>query len=513
MYGSNNDIRSNRGKTERNTDEKDDTIIRSSTKRVIPDGNYNRSQHAPLLGKQRSFGYDEQKELYEGPGNGYGSVSPGSMKPPSPMGGNSHSPMHGYRSMPPSFMHSQPPPPNLQQHFYPHQVPNAPPVPQYYMTSPYQNMWQQQQHQHQHQQQNMPPPPPAFKPQQQYSVESSSRSSSRQPLVYDDTLDYSDDDENSFIVKASSFTAPPPIKVVSAETATTATMSNNTVGVTRDEYNQSRQSSLQQARRKKPILKALSFNEAPLGDTPPLNLPKPKHRRNNSDLGYQQKRNDSSSSIPKPTHRRNHSAEIRSPLPLHPFHRKSSPKPSINRHRSHSYGGPPRHKRGDSMSSIASMSSILSDRSIVSDISRSVLFKDVTKAGKVQFHAPIDSIRLVMNEDLVRGELYRVIVAEDEEDRFISYTMQGDDDFSDIFPNEDSGGKTMDTLLYPTRYVLKVNDDLYQRVLKEISDSTQPCGFFFCGHHEDVNRPSILIAVVIIGIIFAALFVFTFIFP
>lgn len=59
-------------------------------------------------------------------------------------------------------------------------------------------------------------------------------------------------------------------------------------------------------------------------------------------------------------------------------------------------------------------------------------------------------------------------------------------------------------------YLLTVEHDLYKRVLSEIADSrSTPCGLFFCGHHEDVNRPSILIAGGIVTVVMIALFVAT----
>jgi hypothetical protein len=50
-------------------------------------------------------------------------------------------------------------------------------------------------------------------------------------------------------------------------------------------------------------------------------------------------------------------------------------------------------------------------------------------------------------------------------------------------------------MAYPAHYVLRVEEDIYQRVLAEISDSKQPCGIYFCGHHEDAYKPSIFIAI------------------
>jgi hypothetical protein len=58
-------------------------------------------------------------------------------------------------------------------------------------------------------------------------------------------------------------------------------------------------------------------------------------------------------------------------------------------------------------------------------------------------------------------------------------------------------------MLPPRTYALGVQDDIYRRVLSEISESrSMPCGLFFCGHHEDVSHPSICIAVVLVAALF-----------
>jgi hypothetical protein len=58
--------------------------------------------------------------------------------------------------------------------------------------------------------------------------------------------------------------------------------------------------------------------------------------------------------------------------------------------------------------------------------------------------------------------------------------------------------------LAPSEYIMTVQDDLYRRVLDEISASrSMPCGCFFCGHHDDVDSPSILIAATIVFLLIA----------
>jgi hypothetical protein len=57
--------------------------------------------------------------------------------------------------------------------------------------------------------------------------------------------------------------------------------------------------------------------------------------------------------------------------------------------------------------------------------------------------------------------------------------------------------------LPPCYYAMAVPDDLYRRVLDEIVLSREmPCRLFFCGQYEDVDRPSIGIAVVVIVSLF-----------
>jgi len=456
-----------------------DGEIDTSARNTLNSNISNHSQQAPLLANQQSH----EEHEWEG---GYGSI-PGAMQ---------SSTVHSYRSM--QFMNAQTP-----QSFFPPNIPGTPP-PMYGQAFARQSKTMSQ---------SAPPRP------SQYPIESStSRNrntsiSPRQsrPPVFEATVNYSDDEDRPFY--------PSP------RTSPMNEVSGKTGNVSREnEDNQMNRHDRQQPRKKRSVRRVPSLSE--LNDDTGVARPGNQHRRNYSDFLYQ-KRADAS--VPNPAHRRISSAELqrkeyieplsnnRSPLPLHPFQRKSAPPPA--RVRSSSYGGS-RHKRGDSTSSMASFASILSDRSIVSDISKSALFKDVTGTGVVQFHAPIDNIRLVMNKDLVAGELYKVKVGEDEEDRCVSYTMQSDENFSDLLLN-DSGcdcecvacakcHNKIEQMLYPARYVLQVNDNLYQRVIGEISDSKQPCGLFFCGHHEDVEKPSIFIAVGIVGAIFGMMLLLTF---
>jgi len=143
----------------------------------------------------------------------------------------------------------------------------------------------------------------------------------------------------------------------------------------------------------------------------------------------------------------------------------------------------------------------LSDRSIVADIQKSSLYKEVTSAGLVRMHLPIDDVRLVMDDSLETGKIYQKLNTQQDSEAFFEYHLRSEegDDFAD------------DAELPHTTYVLAVDTDLYRRVLGEIADAQEmPCGLFFCGHHEDVDKPSIMIAVTIVAIVFSGIIFLTF---
>merc|ERR1712238_28027 len=68
----------------------------------------------------------------------------------------------------------------------------------------------------------------------------------------------------------------------------------------------------------------------------------------------------------------------------------------------------------------------------------------------------------------------------------------------------------------PLSYVLTIEEDLYQRILQEISDShNSPCGLYHCcnASSEDGSHPHICIAVGILLVLFTGIFVATIIWP
>jgi hypothetical protein len=172
-----------------------------------------------------------------------------------------------------------------------------------------------------------------------------------------------------------------------------------------------------------------------------------------------------------------------------------------------------RRFRTDS-ASLASLTSTMSVGSVVTDITKSALFEGVTESGLVKFHLPSDNINLIMDSNLRPGTLLKHR-DEDEFGRFTEYHIVSSGDaqafWQDLLDEEEGPCTcscdncihcTTKAQLLPTpRYAMVVEDDMYRRMIKEISDSrTMPCGLFFCGHHEDVSHPSICIAVGVVSV-------------
>jgi len=152
------------------------------------------------------------------------------------------------------------------------------------------------------------------------------------------------------------------------------------------------------------------------------------------------------------------------------------------------------------------------------------MYKEVTDAGIIRLHLPIDNVRLVMDDGLESGVVYQNTMTESDLERYLEYHLRSDQDAMSEFlldAADDSGcgcacdhclrcHNKQDQLLPPTCYALAVDEDLYRRVLEEIADAKQmPCGLFFCGHHEDVHRPSISIAICIVAAVMIAMFIVT----
>ena len=237
-----------------------------------------------------------------------------------------------------------------------------------------------------------------------------------------------------------------------------------------------------------------------------------------------------------------------------------------NRSRTLSGGNPlprSRHRRADSSSSYHSMgggsytAGSIADSSQVSmrsNIAKSTLFAGVDEQGRPLLYKPYEAIRLVMIPDhekqeknsrggrrnysdyhdddtaeeedhlpLTIGHLY-ADEPDNMEDYYEDYHRVSDELEQGITPqwesldthplgkNKNKGGegyltqKDRQELLPPTNYVVAVSDDIYRRMFSEVADSQRmPCGLFFCGHHEDVDYPSVWIPTTLVVILFGTL--------
>ena len=237
-----------------------------------------------------------------------------------------------------------------------------------------------------------------------------------------------------------------------------------------------------------------------------------RHRRINSDTPL------------RALHRRAGSGGVDRP----PMHRRGDSASSLSRRAfSENRVGKPLRRRADSASSVHTFSSNRSIGSVVSNIAKSAMFGGIDEGGRVQMHFPFEAIRLVMidPEDpkttYRQGNLYLEGNKTDFED-FEDYQRITDDINQGLQPqwesldqannicgcqcNNCNGCLGKRQLLPEAQYMLAVKGDIYQRVLDEIGDAqSMPCGLFFCGHHEDVAHPSILIAVVVVSALFLSM--------
>lgn len=227
------------------------------------------------------------------------------------------------------------------------------------------------------------------------------------------------------------------------------------------------------------------------------------------------------------------------------------------------------HRRSSSAASVgaASFMSEASMTSIVSNIRKSVFFEGVVHeiTGKAQLHFPLCHVHLITipsspsgntttasppisastqpcynsisnapiettegGYPLQLGSLYQVGVDDNEYEEYhrvaenaTEYQLDDDDMSQDLFlggcPQCGRSGtsttaqfqnhqKVGGGILPDNYFCLTVDDTIYCRVLDDICASRQmPFGLFFCGHHEDVSRPSIVIAVGLLTLIFGAM--------
>ncbi|GAX13435.1 hypothetical protein FisN_34Lh037 [Fistulifera solaris] len=210
---------------------------------------------------------------------------------------------------------------------------------------------------------------------------------------------------------------------------------------------------------------------------------------------------------PRRSHRRHNSDNSRTAyLPVRARsltnYEGSSLRPLPRTLSSSSLNNPPasrHHRRRSSNSVFSSVGSVMTDASmmtLVTDIEKSSLFAGYDRfTGQALFKLPISSVQISVEEH-PNGEFYQV---RENDQTFENYHHQGED-LVDARINHSSGPRYA---LPPTRYVIHAPPDLYRRMVDEVCRSSSlPCGIFFCGHHEDVAKPSLMIAVLVLLIVF-----------
>ena len=127
----------------------------------------------------------------------------------------------------------------------------------------------------------------------------------------------------------------------------------------------------------------------------------------------------------------------------------------------------------------------------VTDVHRSSLFYE--QNGRLLMKLPRDQVRLVMDSDLESGIVSVEQWRHPEEDKNSSYS------------------DTTNAQKPPLRYVMTVPDDLYKRVVSEMSYRlSPPCwGFFYCCHFHEGERADIGLALVILAGVLILLFIGT----
>jgi len=166
------------------------------------------------------------------------------------------------------------------------------------------------------------------------------------------------------------------------------------------------------------------------------------------------------------------------------------------------------HRRNNSEISTSTYASVASiDQSVepvMTDMTKSAMFKGVTNEGVVRMQLPKDNFRLLSDRDLESGCVYKRTLVDNEDDYFQDYHFTTTDDVSaaPFFPSALDRQKQLPA----SYYVMAVDSDIYRRMFDEVAESiNMPCKLFYCGHHEDVDYPSIGIAAMGVAAIFVVM--------
>jgi len=139
--------------------------------------------------------------------------------------------------------------------------------------------------------------------------------------------------------------------------------------------------------------------------------------------------------------------------------------------------------------------------SVTTNMANSALFRGVTEKGTLQLQLPKDGFRVLMDSQLEAGCVYKRKLIDNEDDLFVDFHTMEEGGLDGGCPVCQEKKR-----LPPDLYVMAVDSTLYRRILDEIIDSkSMPCESYFCGHHEDVRHPSVMIAVAIVSFTFLLL--------
>ncbi|KAL3796497.1 hypothetical protein ACHAWO_011369 [Cyclotella atomus] len=178
------------------------------------------------------------------------------------------------------------------------------------------------------------------------------------------------------------------------------------------------------------------------------------------------------------------------------------------------------HRRNPSELSAASFMTAASiDTSVEParvDPAKSSMFKEIA-SGIVRLQLPKDNFRLLTDRELEFGHVYKRQLVDNESEYFQDFHTVEEGDMPLQTPsgchclcNNCNHCHSRRKTLPPTYYVMSVKSDIYRRMFDEVSESkSMPCGLFFCGHHEDVRYPSIMIAVALVSGLLVAMLVAT----
>lgn len=154
-----------------------------------------------------------------------------------------------------------------------------------------------------------------------------------------------------------------------------------------------------------------------------------------------------------------------------------------------------------------------SQEPLQTNLTNSSLYQQRNDYNRVQIYLPTDNVRLLMDPQLESGILLMVKDgrnnSSDNSDNRSAYSLYSQVATQNPLYQQIHQKEQLDP---PPSYVLTVDDDLYKRVVKEISHSSFPFGLYFCWS-DSSEKVHIYVAIGILSVIFLLFFVSTMIWP